>query len=67
MLTMAMNTASTETVPTRWREKVRPAEILLGTSQLASTEFAAADVSRGKSICLSERRLGEHQGVSSTQ
>jgi len=36
ILTRAMHAASTETVPTRWREKVRPAEKLLGTSQLAS-------------------------------
>jgi hypothetical protein len=28
------NTASTETVPMRWREKVRPAKTLLGTNQL---------------------------------
>jgi hypothetical protein len=36
MLTLAIYPASTETVPMRWREKVMPAEKLLGTSQLAS-------------------------------
>ena len=36
MLTNMRHAASTETVPMRWREKVRPAEKLLGTSQLAS-------------------------------
>jgi hypothetical protein len=34
MLTNAMQAASTETVPMRWREKVRPSMTLLGRNQL---------------------------------
>jgi len=48
MHTIAMNTASTETVSVRWREKVRPAEKIIGNKTIGLTLFAAKDTTYGK-------------------
>jgi hypothetical protein len=57
ILTRAMHAASTETVPMRWREIVRPANVLGADADLTEIATNRKKTTAAKSKCLDVRKV----------